>query len=186
MTARRFVLASTLAGVALIVLLAWTAHAPHLFWNASASTPIGLYRAMPAGRIEVGHLVVVTPPTDIAEMLHQRGYLPRGVQLIKRVLALPGTQVCRRGTTIVAYDHAYGEAREHDALGRDLPAWQGCRTLRPGEVFLMNWDAPDSLDGRYFGPLPSAIITARVIPVWTDEDGDGRFRWVSRRFAQEP
>ena len=50
----------------------------------------------------------------------------------------------------------------------------------------MNWDAPDSLDGRYFGPLPTSTITARVVPVWTDEDGDGRFRWASRSFAREP
>ena len=43
-----------------------------------------------------------------------------------------------------------------------------------GEVFLMNWDTEDSLDGRYFGPLPLASVTARVVPIWTDGNSDGR------------
>ena len=34
----------------------------------------------------------------------------------------------------------------------------------------MNWDNPDSYDGRYFGPLPAASIIGRAIPVWTFED----------------
>ncbi|MNY66109.1 Peptidase S26 [compost metagenome] len=41
----------------------------------------------------------------------------------------------------------------------------------------MNWDAPDSLDGRYFGPLPVTSIVARALPLWTDADGDGHFQW---------
>jgi type IV secretory pathway protease TraF len=41
----------------------------------------------------------------------------------------------------------------------------------------MNWDEPDSLDGRYFGPLPRDAIVARAVPIWTDEAGDGRFVW---------
>ncbi|WP_094462459.1 S26 family signal peptidase [Pannonibacter phragmitetus] len=183
---RRLTIAMTLGAAALVIAPVLSGHAPSLVWNASASVPVGLYRTASAGRVEVGDLVAVMPPAAIADLLDVRGYLPRGVPLIKRVLALPGTEVCRRGTTIIAYDHAYGEARERDRLGRDLPAWEGCRTLRPGEVFLMNWDAPDSLDGRYFGPFPASTITARVVPVWTDDDGDGRFRWASRSFAREP
>jgi hypothetical protein len=54
-----------------------------------------------------------------------------------------------------------------DRNGRDLPIWQGCHRLGAGEVFLMNPDAPDSLDGRYFGPLPRTAITARLTPLWT-------------------
>jgi type IV secretory pathway protease TraF len=41
----------------------------------------------------------------------------------------------------------------------------------------MNPTVPDSLDGRYFGPLPVASIVARATPLYTDEDGDGRFVW---------
>ena len=88
-----------------------------------------------------------------------------------------GATVCRQGLTIIAYDQAYGAARERDRLGRPLPEWQGCRIIAGSEVFLMNWEAEDSFDGRYFGPLPVISVTARIIPIWTDAEGDGRFRW---------
>ena len=46
-----------------------------------------------------------------------------------------------------------------------------------GELFLMNWQVRDSLDGRYFGPLPATAVIGRATPLYTDEDGDGRFVW---------
>ena len=70
-----------------------------------------------------------------------------------------------------------GEALEHDSLGRELPVWQGCRTVRESELFLMNWDVPDSLDGRYFGPIPASSVIGRALPLWTDEEADSRFVW---------
>ena len=63
-----------------------------------------------------------------------------------------------------------GAARERDRRGRLLPVWQGCRVVRSGEVFLMNWDEPASLDSRYFGPLPLATIVGRADPIWTFEE----------------
>ena len=60
---------------------------------------------------------------------------------------------------------------------RTLPRWSGCHTLASSEVFLMNPTVPNSLDGRYFGPLPTTAIVARAVPLWTDEAGDGRFVW---------
>lgn len=177
MTPRRLTVLAMLTGCACLAAPAISGHGPRFIWNASASVPIGLYRIAPLDRIKVADLVSVQPPEQFAGFLAERGYLPRNVPLIKRVLALPGTPVCRHGATIVAYDHAYGEARNTDRLGRELPVWQGCRTLAEGEVFLMNWDAEDSFDGRYFGPVPLTAITARVIPIWTDPGSNGRFRW---------
>ena len=72
---------------------------------------------------------------------------------------------------------AIGNARERDSRGRPLPVWQGCRTLRRGDVFLMNWQSGDSFDGRYFGVLPRTAIIGRATPLFTDEDGDGQFHW---------
>ena len=43
--------------------------------------------------------------------------------------------------------------------------------------FLMNWQVRDSLDGRYFGPLPASSVIGRATPLYTDEDGDDRFVW---------
>ncbi|WP_099864888.1 S26 family signal peptidase [Pararhizobium haloflavum] len=174
---RRFILAIGTIGVVLIAAPVLSSSPPALIWNASASVPIGLYRISPPTHIAVADLVAVMPPDELSEFLAERGYLARGVPLIKRVLALAGTTVCRNGATIVAYDHVYGQALKRDRLGRLMPVWEGCRGLRDGEIFLMNWNARDSLDGRYFGPLPADTIIARVTPLWTDEAGDGRFVW---------
>src|SRR3546814_6247057 len=84
----------------------------------------------------------------MASFLAAGGYLPPGVPLLKRVLGLPGQKVCRVGRTITVDRVAMGQARETDRLGRAMPDWQGCRRIADGEVFLMNWSVPDSLDGR--------------------------------------
>ena len=63
-----------------------------------------------------------------------------------------------------------GAARERDRRGRPLPVWQGCREVPQGELFLMNWDEPASLDGRYFGPLPITAVVGRAVPLWTFEE----------------
>ncbi|TIP11296.1 S26 family signal peptidase [Mesorhizobium sp.] len=166
-----------LVSCALIAEPTWRDGGPTFIWNASRSVPIGLYRLTALNRVEAPDLVAVIPPDPLAGFLAERGYLARGVPLLKRVLAVAGDTVCREGRTIVAFDHVYGEARERDSQGRPLPTWQGCRTLAKGEVFLMNWDAADSFDGRYFGPLPVNSVVARAMPIWTDEHGDGRFHW---------
>jgi conjugative transfer signal peptidase TraF len=143
--------------------------APRLIWNASASVPIGLYAVHPAGALHVDELLVVTPPEPLAVFLDTRRYLPKGVPLLKHVLALPGQTVCRSGRTITVDGAEMGVALDHDHLGRPLPVWQGCRVVAAGDVFLMNRRA-DSLDGRYFGPLPATTIVGQADPIWTDEE----------------
>ena len=148
--------------------------APRLIWNASASVPLGLYVLRPASNLSVGDLVAVAPPEPIARFVVARGYVGPGVPLLKRVAALPGTRVCRTGTTITVDGQVLGAARGRDSLRRPLPVWQGCRIVGEDEIFLMNREVGDSLDGRYFGPLPLGSVTARIVPIWADADGDGR------------
>ena len=148
-----------------------------LIWNASASAPIGLYLIQRADDLDVTDLVAVAAPPLIAELLSNRGYLPMGVPMMKRILALPGETVCRHGLDIIAYGSTIGHARERGGAGRKMPIWQGCRRIRDDELFLMNFDVPDSVDGRYFGPFPRASVIGRALPVWTDAAGDGRFQW---------
>ncbi|WP_095203503.1 S26 family signal peptidase [Mesorhizobium carmichaelinearum] len=151
--------------------------APRLIWNASASTPIGLYRIRPAGRLAGGDLVVVDAPEPLAIFLDDNGYLPRGVWLMKRVAGLPGQEVCRNGLAITIDGIEIGKALEHDHLGRPLPVWQGCRRIVSGEVFLMNGQVHDSLDGRYFGPIATSLIIGRAAPLWTEQGGTGGYEW---------
>jgi conjugative transfer signal peptidase TraF len=157
--------------------LAFVHPAPRLIWNATASTPTGLYALRPIGHLHAMELVAVRPPEPIASFLADGGFLPKGVPLLKHVMALPGQTVCRTGDAVTVDGITVGDAHERDHLGRALPAWNGCRALRPGEIFLMNPTVPDSLDGRYFGPLSTSSIVGLAVPLLTDEDGDGRFEW---------
>jgi conjugative transfer signal peptidase TraF len=140
---------------------------PRLIWNASPSVPVGLYAVRPAAPLFDGELVVAEPPKRLAAFFARRGYLPVGVPLLKHVATVPGDVVCRDGRWITVDGKVAAEALDRDRKGRMLPHWTGCRTLKPGEVFLLNPDAPDSLDGRYFGPLPATSIIGRATPIWT-------------------
>jgi len=143
--------------------------APRLIWNASASAPIGLYAVHPAGAVQTDDLLVVTLPGPLAAFLDARGYLPRGVPLLKHVAALAGQTVCRSGDRVTIDGHPVGAALARDHLGRLLPVWQGCRVIAAGEVFLMNRQSVASLDGRYFGPLPNTTIVGRADAIWIEE-----------------
>jgi conjugative transfer signal peptidase TraF len=166
----RFVFLGMMAASATLTAVPATIDVPPKFiWNASASVPIGLYRVMPEDRLGVADLVAVTPPEPIATFLATRNYLPRGVPLLKHVLGLPGQTVCRIRLDILIDGIVMAMARERDRFDRPLPDWQGCRRIAKSEVFLMNWQSSDSLDGRYFGSLPAASIIGRAVPLYTFE-----------------
>lgn len=148
-----------------------------LLWNASASTPLGLYDLAAPNGLKIGDLVAVRPPKPLADFMVGRGYIGRGMPLLKPVAALPGQQVCRAGRTVNVDGVRLGEAQERDRRGRVLPIWQGCRRIASDQIFLMNPSVRDSLDGRYFGPLPRATVIGRATPLYTDAHGDGHFVW---------
>ena len=141
-----------------------------IVWNASASVPVGLYLLETTDGRYISELVAVVPPEPLATFLAAGNYLPRGVPMLKHVLALPGQTVCRDGLVVTVDKVAVGMARERDRSGRALPVWQGCRVVAQDALFLMNLRSADSLDGRYFGPLPRSAVTGRAHPVWTKEE----------------
>ena len=167
MTGRVVTLLTTLAAATVGLSTIGERSVPRYLWNVSNSVPIGLYRLSPIGRLAVTELVAVAPPEPTATFLADGDYLPRNVPMLKRVLALPGQTVCREHLTITVDAIAMGIARERDGRGRPLPVWQGCRVIASGQVFLMNWQSADSLDGRYFGVLPTSAIIGRAEPLWT-------------------
>ena len=164
---------ASLAAPSVAVLPAW------LIWNASASVPLGLYWVERPTGLEIGDLVAVMPPAPLAAFMVTRGYIGPDVPLLKHVAGLPGQRICRSGATITVDDVVLGEALPRDRLGRDLPDWQGCRLLQDGDIFLMNREVRDSLDGRYFGPLSAGAIIGMAHPIWVASDAaeprDGRF-----------
>ncbi len=166
MIGRAAMLAAMVFGVSALALPLAINPSPRVIWNASASVPIGLYVVTPAAKLQVNDLVVVRPPGDVAKFLADGGYLPPGVPLVKRVLALPAQTICRIGHTITVDSIAVGDARERDSHGRALPVWRGCRVVADGDVFLLNRQCGDSFDGRYFGPLPATSVVGRAQPIW--------------------
>jgi conjugative transfer signal peptidase TraF len=170
MTNNAVALVTILAAVAVIEIVLGPKPAPRFVWNVSESAPTGLYQVQPTRHLIVTMLVVAYPPEPLATFLADRGYLPRDVPLIKRILALPGQTVCRAGPTIAVDGIQMGVARERDHRGRVLPVWEGCHTLAGDDVFLMNWNEPASLDGRYFGLIPSHVVVGRAVPLWTLEE----------------
>lgn len=176
MTRRRILTVTALAviGIAAASAVDWPIK---LVWNATASAPIGFYTIEPADALDVPELVAIAPPEPLAAFMVERGYVAPGVPLLKRVLGVAGQRVCRLRSTIMVDGIEMGDALDRDRIGRDLPVWQGCRVIAPGEIFLMNWEVRDSLDGRYFGPIPASSVIGRAVPLWTDEEGDGRYEW---------
>lgn len=157
-----------------------------LVWNATASVPTGLYHIRGTASLHVGERVAIDPPPHLQRLLAARGYLPVGMPLLKEIAALPGDRVCRTGVSITINGAPVGTAHAHDSRGDALPAWSGCRVIAADELFVMNRRAPDSFDGRYFGPLTAARLIGRASPVWTDEMGDGEHVWFARPTLSEP
>lgn len=147
-----------------------------LLWNASASAPIGLYYLHPGARPAVGDMVALTPPPALAGFMAERQYLPVGVPLLKHVAARSGAVICRHGAAVTINGRIVATARAYDSHGRSLPVWRGCRVLKADELFLLN-AAPDSLDGRYFGPIPASGLIGRATPIFTRDTPDAPLRW---------
>ena len=144
---------------------------PTMFlWNASPSAPIGLYRLQLIDHLGPGDLVAVAAPSPIAAFIAERGYLPPDIPLLKHVAGLPGQVICRIGHSITVDGISLGEAQHTDSHSRPMPVWRGCHRITSDEVFLMNPDAENSLDGRYFGPIPRNALLAEAIPIWITVD----------------
>lgn len=162
----------------LFVAVAWLKPAPRFLWNASASAPTGLYRVDVGAPPRLGDLVAIAPPPALGTFLAQRGYLPHGVPLLKRVAGLPGALVCRSGVFVTVNGVAVARALARDRANRPLPVWTGCRIVDRDELFLVN-AARDSLDGRYFGPLSAAGLLGAAHPILTRAHPTAALRWRS-------
>ncbi|MEQ8403432.1 MAG: S26 family signal peptidase [Roseitalea porphyridii] len=167
---RRRVIILSAAGIG-VAAIAWsemTTPRPFLVYNASASVPIGFYRIADPQPLHVGDYVLAMPPEAIRSLIVGRGYVPPGTPLLKRVAATAGQHVCARGDALFTDRFVRVEqVLDRDSLGRPLPVWTGCRTLRSGEVFLLNAGVPNSLDSRIVGPIPTETVIGKAVPLWT-------------------
>jgi conjugative transfer signal peptidase TraF len=141
---------------------------PLLIWNATASTPRGLYRITTLNDLHAGDLVLLRPDAASAALFADRGYLPRGIPLLKPIAAVDGATVCEQDGHVSIDGRHVADALALDGKGRPLTAWHGCRKLASDELFVLAPDIVASLDGRYFGPSSLHTVIGRAIPVWTE------------------
>jgi conjugative transfer signal peptidase TraF len=124
---------------------------PLLLWNASPSSPVGLYALSSSAALRVGDIAVAWAPPAARRMAARRSYLPFDVPLVKRVAATAGDRVCAKGDRIYLDGRVVANRIRRDPSGRPLPWWSGCVRLGPGELFLLSPGNPEAFDGRYFG-----------------------------------
>ena len=164
----RRVRASAIAVAGLVAALGLTVAAPplpRLVWNVSASAPRGLYAVSPGASVRPGDMVIARVPMPWRRLAAARRYIPVNVPLVKRVAAGQGTRVCATGAEIRIDGRRVALRRAVDGRGRVMPRWDGCVTLGAGALFLL-MDAPDSFDGRYFGPTARGDVIGRARFLW--------------------
>jgi len=150
--------------------LAWPlVHTPvaRIVYNPSNSVPPGWYRIGPPHSLHADSIVLASLPADAAALAAQRGYLPLHIPLLKRVGAMAPQSVCIEKRIVRIDGVAQAVARTADGRGRPLPAWQHCRRLHDGELFLLSATSPASFDSRYFGPVSVSAVIGSAQPLWT-------------------
>ncbi len=152
-------------GVAALGLTIVRPPAPRLLWNASRSVPIGLYAVSSGAVPQRGDMVAARPPFAEQRLAARRHYLPLGIPMVKLVAAVAGDDICAAGAVISVNGRPVAWRRQVDAAGRPLPRWAGCIRLGSGMVLLMG-EAPDSFDGRYFGPSPARDLIGTATALW--------------------
>jgi len=139
-------------------------------YNPSDSVPRGWYRISrmeSLASLHVGSIVLARLPAGVAAFAAQRGYLPSGVPILKRIGALAPQSVCVREQVVRIDGVVVANARTHDGAHRPLQAWSQCRPLAVGELFLLGDTNPASFDSRYFGPISASAVLGVARPLWT-------------------
>ena len=138
-----------------------------MVYNTSDSVPRGWYRIGPAESLQVGDIVLAWLPAEAAALAAQRGYLPNGIPLLKRIGAVAPQNVCIDGHSVSIDGVPVAVAKSADGHGHPMSSWQQCRRLSDGELFLLSATNPASFDSRYFGPIAASAVIGAAHPLWT-------------------
>lgn len=170
---RRVLLAGMGIGLAALCAPAFMPMSVHervfLVYNPTDSVPRGWYqvgRIDSAAALHVGSIVLARLPVDVAAFAGQRGYLPSGMPILKRIGAIAPQSVCVREQVVLVDGAVAAAARIHDGAHRPLHVWQHCRPLASGELFLLSDTNPASFDSRYFGPIAASDVLGIARPLW--------------------
>ena len=137
----------------LLASVSLTEYPPSIIYNPSQSAPIGFYLIEQKVTPDVGDYILIELPNAVKEMAIERRYVGPNIPLLKKVFATSGDHICSRNSQIYVNDQPVIKVKNHDPTGRKIPTWNGCRTLKKGEYFLLNLYSDHSFDSRYFGPV---------------------------------
>ena len=141
-----------------------------LVYNPSDSVPRGWYRMShieSAASLSVGRIVMARLADDVAALAAQRGYLPSGVPILKRIAAVAPQSVCVRDGVVSINGATVATVRTHDGQRRTMHVWAQCRQLADDELFLLSSTSPASFDSRYFGPIGRSAVLGIAKPLWS-------------------
>ena len=164
---RALILLVAFLGVAVALFGAIIKPSYQIRYNTSQSAPIGWYAVVPQRDVPVGAFALASLPTGAATLADERGYLPKNVPILKRVVAGNGQSICTQDDQIDVDGVTVARSLSRDSEGRSLAAWTGCRRLSADELFLLNSQSAASFDSRYFGPISRSNVIGRAIPLWT-------------------
>ncbi|WP_196606568.1 S26 family signal peptidase [Pectinatus frisingensis] len=139
---------------------------PFLYFNTSASLPIGIYLQVPC-KIRRGDIVIYNPLEMTKELAFSRKWIKEKNEFfIKRIGALPGDHYSINNLQFSIKGNYIGPVSLTDTAGRPLPQLKGDYVVPNGE-FLPSTTNTHSFDGRYTGTVPIKNIKAKVIPLLT-------------------
>ena len=161
----RYALAAIAVAAGIASTLLWSPR-PVLLWNASPSSPIGLYAVLSPDPLHTGDMAIAWAPEDARRLAAARRYLPANVPLVKRIAAIAGDRICATRRTIFVNRRPAALRRLRDPFGRPMPWWSGCHLLRPAEFLLLSPGVSDAFDGRYFGVTGSSEIVGKARLLW--------------------
>ncbi|HEX7934853.1 MAG TPA: S26 family signal peptidase [Paraburkholderia sp.] len=151
---RYYALAVGLTAVAFATGQAIDASGHALVVNTSPSMPSGVYWiTRGTSPLKRGDVVLFAPPDGARELIYGRGWLPRGIPMLKTIGGLAGDTYCVREGRFVVAGADLGPVFVSDSQGLPVPQLVGCRRVGEDEFLPVASTYDRSFDGRYFGAV---------------------------------
>jgi len=144
-------------------------YSPLIWINLSDSEPLGIYQVQKFnGKLSHGDLVIMNVPPGFERYVYDRGWLPKGWPLLKKVAALPGETYCINDDRFFVNGSLIGKVFTSDSQGLPLPRRiTGCRRIEEKCFLPVATHIQNSFDGRYFGAVPFSQIKGIATPILT-------------------
>lgn len=160
------------------VLVGTTAGVAHLIGlriNLTGSIPAGIYR-IEKGPLNRGDIVLACLSAHAASFARDREYVPSGscpdgsAPIGKPIVALAGDTVHVDSVGVRVNGRLLRHSGQYprDSRGRPLSGVKhGVYVVEDGHAWLISAFSGTSFDSRYFGPVPTSQIVAKVRPILT-------------------